>query len=305
MTQRRLGSLGGLSRRDFIRTVMGGAIAMGFVGWTGIRRGSAAEGEVSLFFEGLSIPAVGDTIVDKAGNLYVSDPGAGLVWKVSPAGKGKVFAKGFAKPTGAALDLEENLYVADQEEGTIHRVTPDGQVSLVSGGHKAPAGITFDLQREKLYVVNRDGGSVVALDFSGPAVVEQTVAEGFRKPIDLAFTEQGDLLVTDPAVDTVFRVDPASGETSPFLTDLDAPKSPTGGVTCVVLDVEGNVYLTPVGTDLIKVAPSGERSTVISGQGILMNPIINLEGKLYVERMKAGQIIQVAVGVPGLVVSRP
>lgn len=87
--------------------------------------------------------------VDASGNVFVADPGAHVVLKVTPANALTVFAgrAGLAGqptqttatatrlngPTGVAIDAAGNLYVADTANNRVVQVNPADRLSYVAG----------------------------------------------------------------------------------------------------------------------------------------------------------------------------
>jgi sugar lactone lactonase YvrE len=93
----------------------------------------------------LKPPGIG---VDRAGNVYVSQPVYSTIRKITPGGvvttwAGRVLEEGavdglsdaarFRGPQGLAADEYGNVYVADTGNNTIRRIAPSGQVTTVAG----------------------------------------------------------------------------------------------------------------------------------------------------------------------------
>jgi len=156
------------------------------------------EAEDSLTALDAKIPWQGGPITsmaaDAAGNLYLPDPRANKVYRVSSAGLVSVFAGtgasssdgdgGFAvgagvlTPHGTAVDRDGNVFVA--EAFRVRRVTRDGRINRFGLGTSQPGdpkGIALDrrgnlyiLQNRLLHVINPAGVQVrIPLDLD-PAV---------------------------------------------------------------------------------------------------------------------------------------
>ena len=124
---------------------------------------------------------------DSAGNLYVADPGAYVVYKITNSGTGTIStfagsgAYGYSGDGGAAskatlaapvslsFDAAGNLYIGDEGNSSIRKVDSSGNISTVATGI-APKGMAVDPTGTNFYVV--DGAtSAVRKVLPGGAVV--------------------------------------------------------------------------------------------------------------------------------------
>ncbi|HEY1582116.1 MAG TPA: hypothetical protein VGF73_03335, partial [Chthoniobacterales bacterium] len=83
---------------------------------------------------------------DAAGNLYVTDYGASVIYEVGPNGKRKVIASGklINNPAALAFDRSNNLFVIhDGSHPGIAKITPDGTISSFAEA-LAGSGLAFD-----------------------------------------------------------------------------------------------------------------------------------------------------------------
>lgn len=162
--------------------------------------------------------------VDNSGNLYLTETGNHTIRKVTPAGvvttiAGSAGAAGFADgsgaaarfniPTGIAVDGSGNLFVGDMNNNKIRKVTPAGDVTTLALSTFIywPRGLAFD-PAGKLLVAADQGQAVYSIDTTtGTATLllgtpDQEGAfpgllpAGLSRPMGLAFTPQGDLLIT-------------------------------------------------------------------------------------------------------------
>jgi hypothetical protein len=147
-------------------------------------------GVVSTFATGFNQPI--DLTFDTAGNLYVTNFGAGTVSKVTPAGAVSTFATGFDQPWGLAFDAAGNLYVSNGFDGTVRKVTPAGVDTIFASGIVEPTGLAFD-GAGNLYVGAAANGSV---DVVTPTGAVSTFASGIYGPEYVAFDPAGNLYVS-------------------------------------------------------------------------------------------------------------
>ena len=138
--------------------------------------------------------------VDAAGNVYISDAGANVVRRVTPAGVistvagtgvagftadgGQATAAQLNQPEGIAIDSANNLYIAESGNNLVRRVlSGSGVITTVVGnsaGAAAPvAGFYGDGGLATLAGVNHPFG--VALDAAGNLYVSDTVNNRIRK----------------------------------------------------------------------------------------------------------------------------
>ncbi|MDQ8044718.1 MAG: hypothetical protein REI11_08935, partial [Patulibacter sp.] len=157
---------------------------------------SAATGELSVVAgtprltgvpsegaaEDSQLGAPNGVALDADGNLYIADPGAGVVEKIAKstgalsivAGTpgtvgaptpGPATASALVSPAQVALDGAGNLYIADTFANVVEKVTPGGTLSIVAGtGATNP--IT-DLQQRGLIEINQEAQVLGAI---GPSL---------------------------------------------------------------------------------------------------------------------------------------
>jgi sugar lactone lactonase YvrE len=92
--------------------------------------------DVALRAEPAEAQPAADMVVDADGTAYVSDPTAGLVWRVGPDGRIVAYAGdhaffkqagrqvGLQQPSGLALDAQGALLIADAGNGQLVRLAP-------------------------------------------------------------------------------------------------------------------------------------------------------------------------------------
>ncbi|MCE2488912.1 MAG: hypothetical protein J4G17_02945 [Anaerolineae bacterium] len=116
-----------------------------------------------------------DVTRDDAGNVYVSDRGAGLVWRLTPAGESGPWwrppaSERAAAPTGLAWDAtRQALVVTDSARDAIYRVSVDGTSETLyqhgEAGH-APGldGVTLTPQGQVLVAAQSQNGLALLED---------------------------------------------------------------------------------------------------------------------------------------------
>jgi sugar lactone lactonase YvrE len=192
-----------------------------------------SPGTVEMFAELDHTGAANDLAFDDDGNLFVTDPFLGQVWKVSPEGDAAVWVQdpllegNPAAPVlvfhpfgadGIAFDkTKHNLYVGNVDAGHIVRIPVqcDGSAgalsvfvsdSLLAGVD----GIAFD-NKGTLYATVNAADRLVSIDADGDITV---IAEGglLDSPSSVAFGTQGNdkktLYVTSSAVLRAFGIKP-------------------------------------------------------------------------------------------------
>jgi len=193
-------------------------------------------------------------VLDRAGNAYVTDPGAAVIRRIAPSGAVTTFAgrpgqggaadgpgseARFDVPQGLAIDRSGNLYVADSGNHLIRRISPRGIVTTVAGA----AGQS-----------GRDDGLGSAARFKSPSGV--------------AVDRSGTLYVADEGNYTIRKISPQGAVTtfagaaghsgSADAAGADARfRSPRG----IAVDRDGTVYVADY-ESIRKITPAGAVTTL-------------------------------------------
>ena len=159
-----------------------------------------------------------ETLVAVAGNLGTGH--GSVVKIDLDSGKISTIASGFKLPNGIVVDRNGNLFVTDLIAGTVSKVTLAGSVSLfASGPLLAPAPIpgagltlgtndlTFDKKQSALYVTNVGQGTIVKItigkDGNAGAITKFATVP---TPDGIAFDKTGKLFVTSPFTNSVWSI---------------------------------------------------------------------------------------------------
>ncbi len=213
---------------------------------------------------------VANPALDAEGNIYVTFSGSRgqkvpiSIYKIDTNYVMKPFLSEMMNATGIAFDREGQMYVSSRYDGTVYRVAPNGTMSSYAEGMGIATGIAFD-REQNLYVGDRSG-TVWRIARDRQIFVFSTL-EPSISAYHLAFSPTGDLFVTGPTTssfDVVYKIDP-HGTPSVFYRGLGRPQG-------LAFDVEGNLYLAASlrgKRGIVKLAPNGQASTVVSGQGLV------------------------------------
>jgi trimeric autotransporter adhesin len=204
---------------------------------------------------------------DNAGNLYISDGGAGVVRKVAPNGIITTFAgngtSGFGgdggpatsaqlfNPTGIAVDGAGNVYICDTGNDRIRKI------DAATGTINTIAGI---------------GGNGGFSGDNGPATAAQ-----LNGPLYLAFDLAGNLNFTDFFNDRVRKITMSSGVITTVAGNGTAATAGDGGLATsaslngpqgVAIDTAGNLYISEAAGNVVRevAASTGDIST-FAGNG--------------------------------------
>lgn len=136
-----------------------------------------------------------DLMVDKAGNLYVSDSGdlkgkGGAVYRITPAGKVTALVTAENKlvlaPNGLLPDGDNNLLMVDFVSGILYRITlKNGKMVSVAEGFGAADGIVRDRQG-RLWISDWKNGRVFTLKRDGEP---KLVKDGFQAAADISLSQ--------------------------------------------------------------------------------------------------------------------
>lgn len=125
-----------------VRKITSAGVVTAFVGTAGSQGSANGTGAAAMFYRPVGIAR------DGSNNIFVADPVAHTIRRITPAGVVTTFAglsavvgandnigslAGFRNPSGIVSDADGNLYVADTGNHTVRKVTPGGVVTTFAG----------------------------------------------------------------------------------------------------------------------------------------------------------------------------
>ena len=170
------------------------------------------SGTVTTALTGLNGPI--GSVVDRRGNLYVSNFNDGTIVKRDRRGNMTTVATLPSSGGGLALDRKGRLYASSYTGGAIYRIERSGQVTLFSDDARlaGPVGISFD-RFNNLYVGNYDDGAVLKIrPDASVSVVAQLGAAAGNNIGHLTFS-RGCIYTTSINVNKIFAVSRAGAVT--------------------------------------------------------------------------------------------
>jgi DNA-binding beta-propeller fold protein YncE len=165
-----------------------------------------------------------DILIDRQGNLYVSDTGNKRVQKFTPDGEflgvwggGGVIPGRFEEPVGLAMDSSGNIYVVDTWNQRIQKFDPDFNplaewpvVGWESQNVVNKPFIAIDAQ-DRVFISDPENYRLIVYSNNGELLgtfgqYGQDI-ESFRLPLDLAFGDDDTLFVVDSDNNRVMKFD--------------------------------------------------------------------------------------------------
>lgn len=146
-------------------------------------------------------------VVDKSGNMYVTDTYARAVYVLNLENETIRQLKkpgGWTSPLGLGIDNENNILAISDRNTVTMMDYKTGQILRVLGpgeGFSVPQGIAFDPKNRYMYVVDTKGSAVYKYDYNGKRLA--TIASigsgprGVYYPAHAAVDSQGRLFVVD------------------------------------------------------------------------------------------------------------
>ncbi len=189
------------------------------------------------FVYAVDLESPGGLAFDPGGVLHVAEENAGRVSRIDSDGTVTTVVARLDYPEGIAFDPAGNLYVVeDVKNGRLLRIDPQGQQTVLATGLDAPEGVVWAPDSD-LFVTESNVQFVENLPWdviSGVTRVSQglEVTEVFSDTLLWSYSAitldpDGLLYVANEAsnvatTDSIFQVDPATGQRTLFASDLTA-----------------------------------------------------------------------------------
>jgi sugar lactone lactonase YvrE len=255
---------------------------------------------------------------DPDGFLHVAEEGAGRVSRIDPAGTVTFVLSGLTSPEAIAFDPRGSLYATeDVQNGRLVRVDPDGGQVILTEGLDAPEGAVWSPDGH-LYITESNAQFVENLPWDVVTGIRRISPEGTATTVltdtllwsysALALGADGNLYVGNDAsnellTDSIFRVDPSTGQRALFASGLLATEglafSPGGVFPLYAVEENlggGQGRLSLIGAD-------GSHAPLCTGFATIEDVAVDAAGNLYVSEDRSGWIVQILV--PDLVVPPP
>jgi len=202
------------------------------------------DGSVTPFLAGPG--DVDEMALDSSKNLYVSDNGSNVIYKITPGGILTTFASGFNDAEGLVFDSSGNLFVANGPS-EIDKITPGGTVStfvtIASGGGFQDLKIDSG---GNLYLASTGDQAIYKIT---PGGAVSTFASGLNFPTGLVFDSSGNLYVYDSG--TIDKITPG-GVVTPFVSGFTV-----NNVYDLTIDAAGDIYAPDTGGIIWEITPGG------------------------------------------------
>jgi sugar lactone lactonase YvrE len=209
--------------------------------------------------------------VDASGQLYVADPDARLVLRISPDGLAETISCGAAPwtaPMAVALGADGALFVADPGQGAVLRIDAGaGCRPLASGAFERPTGLlaapglllVADAARDQVVAVPLDGAPPHPWGDAGPG-------PAFHGPLSLARAADGTVLLVDALNFRVVRLSAEGAWLGSFTAPDDGGglRRPKG----LAVDAAGRVYVSDAERDqVLRFGPDGAYQEALGARG--------------------------------------
>jgi len=188
---------------------------------------------------------------------------------------------GFGTPRAIAVGPRGEVYIASPETGRVFELRADGELQVIAGAAERilPTGLAVDAAGN-VYVSDPQAGYVYRIDattraltiMAGSGTVQgdegQASAARLVRPMGLAWTKKGELLIADAGDHRVRRVDP-DGRIHTVAGDGEPGDEGDGGPAvrarlsqpeAVAADGRGNIYIADRGNRRIRRVVSRKRT---------------------------------------------
>ena len=212
---------------------------------------------------------LGGLALDRAGNLFIADNGAGRVRKVSTsgmittvAGNGTWGSSGdggpavnaeLMEPNGVAVDGAGNLFIAEYASQYIRKVDFRGIITTVAGtGPSGPEGIGG---------YSGDGGPAIRAQISGPTGVALDGSE------NLFFVDMFNSRIRKVSSGGIITTVAGNGSDSFSGDGGQAASAQLGNPSGVAVDSSGNLFIADSGNNRVRQLSTNGLITTVAGSG--------------------------------------
>lgn len=143
-----------------------------------------------------------------------------------------------------------------------------------------------------LYEADNQSGSINTFTPNG---TQSTFASGLGYPMAVAFDSTGNLFEADGITGNVYKFNYNHGTLNPTPT-LYSPGSGNFETEELALDSSENVFVVSTDGNVVKIAPNGVRTTVISGLNVPVGAAVDKSGNLFVAIQNDNAIIKITPG---------
>ena len=195
--------------------------------------------------------------LDSAGYIYIADPAANRIRRVSPAGVISTFAGTgdttvLNHPSGIAIDATGVLYVADTGNNCVRRIpSGGGAMSTLLGKLNAPVCVRTGIDGS-VYICDTGNDRIFRVDSSGASSKFASVP----KPVGLAVANSGTVYVSSNS--SIVKID-STGSTT-MATNLSTPAG-------LALTSDGQVLIAESGNHRLLTMDNKGVVTSIAGTG--------------------------------------
>ncbi len=195
---------------------------------------------------------------DQAGNLYIAEPFASRVRRVTPGGTITTFAGNgqagysgdngpatsakLAAPVDVKVDNNGNLYIADVSAAVVRKVTPNGVITTVAGngthGFSGDGGPAIQAELS--------GAAAIALDPSGNLFIADRSQAGGTF---VATPDNNRLRMVNPSGTITTIAGPTPGYNG---EGIILKFSAIGGPVALAADAQGNIYVSEGSTERVR-----------------------------------------------------
>ncbi|WP_162247687.1 carboxypeptidase regulatory-like domain-containing protein [Lysobacter sp. Root494] len=240
----------------------------------------------------IDVNAAGDVLVGGTSALVSNEQI--LVKYTVGAPEQVLWRNGLSQPVGLARLSSGGFAVANYGDGTVSKVSSTGVVTPFASGLNRPFDV-IELGNGDLIVANSGANNLIRIDASGATSV---FANGLNQPVGLLLRADGSLLVSNQGDNTLVQVS-ASGGVTPYAQGF--AHTPSG----IGVESSGAVVVANNGDGTLKALNNNTVTTLATGLGATGHVVIDSQGNKYVSTTTGtvnkvaadGSVTQVGTGL--------